>query len=189
MIRQINKLPEQKKKVTQRDHIWQDLEEARQKNITQFELIGDYYNYNTLAAVVREELQRKIETQWRKLVKPFIDLHFRPYMKEWRNWAVPKDGFCTFNQFQQYCCGLQPGFLGSRKKAKEIFSVSSMKGQDGRKHVYVEVDWEAPERLYKQGLERYKEQEVQEAIRRDTQESLDYFRKFRDRRKEMDSIS
>lgn len=186
MIRQIDKLPEQKKKVTQRDHIRWDLEEARQKNITRFELIGDYYNYNTLAATVREELQRKIEAQWRELTKPFLDIHFRPYMKDWRSWASPKEGFCTLDQFQQYCCGLQRGFLGFRTKVKEIFSVSSLKGQDGRKHVYIEVDWKSPEWLYKQGLGMYEKKEVQDAIRKDTQESLDSFRKYREQRKGKD---
>lgn len=177
MIKQLDDLPQQVKKMSQRDYIREDLKEAKEKGIGKFELEGECYNYNTLAATTREELQRMMDKEWGSLMKDFLQEHYKPYASEWRDWTAPKEGFCTREQFNQYCCGVDIRY----KAAGTYYKVHSIKGED-RKHVYVEVDWEAPAKLYQQGLERYKKQEVQDAIRKDTQESLDHIMKYRARR-------
>lgn len=120
MIEKMDRLPkEATKKMSQAEHIRQDLNEAIQNGITTFEIKGDYYNTKNLAEYVQNE------ASW---------LTYRLIKARCR-----EEGYAVHPHYSQH------GKLRYIRVHKAEI--------EGKRHVYVEIDEAAMDKIVDQEIE------------------------------------
>lgn len=143
------------------DFVEKDLEEAEREGIELFELVGEYYNYKTLAQSINTVMQKKARQIWHDLTKDFIHEHCTKIQARCGSYKeAEKDPDYIKRMDFEKLCGLPDGWRSlcwSTYMAKtKMYEVRTRQLED-RKHVYVKVDWNAPKRYYEEGLRKYKE--------------------------------
>lgn len=168
MIKPVEEKDIKKKAVkwSQRDQIRKDLKEAEENNVTVFELVDDIYNYKYLANAVREILKYDSGRRWTKKINQFVKEHDYAIRDRYREEYKKTKDYHAYNMAlmndKDYCddamfgklCGVHNYSWSALENL--MYEVHSTKEED-RVHVYVKVDWDAPEKYYEKGLKKYKE--------------------------------
>lgn len=126
-IREVQEIPTGHKK-TKKDIIWDDIQEAISKDITKFEFVGDEYDYRHLCSYARMVVAERV----RELARPILTKAKRE--NGWR---------------------FTPTLLYPTAYERQYIKITQRK-EDGRNHVYCEIDKDAFDMMVEDSIEAYR---------------------------------